>query len=282
MGTIPALIPVASELKTLIKIVRERVYSGISETNNIAALATSNAGIERNTQTKKPPRRAAVTLIRSPLPRVCAGRASGAHLRELAGEAGRIPRAPGDGRRTWDFVAGELLPRPPAVPAHTRARRVVRELKPVSHENLHTLRSHGLVTVTSGMEGPHYVSVFSGTLQTGRGLRRSREPPAPDRLPIGAPDQLAGREHVRTVADGGVPGHEAAHYEEDALDGGGEAGDLPEAGFEQGEAVDLPRLHAAGRHAGDGAARGHVQADGGIRADDVEDVGGEIYDDDFH
>ena len=61
--TIPALIPVASELKTPIKIVRERVYSGIYETNNIAALATSNAGIERNTQTKKPPRRAAVTKL---------------------------------------------------------------------------------------------------------------------------------------------------------------------------------------------------------------------------
>jgi len=61
--TIPALIPVVSELKTPIKIIREHVYSGISETNNIAALATSNAGIEEHTNAKKPPRRAAVTLI---------------------------------------------------------------------------------------------------------------------------------------------------------------------------------------------------------------------------
>jgi len=58
--TIPALIPVVSELKTPIKIIREHVYSGISETNNIAALATSNAGIEERTNAKKPPRRAAV------------------------------------------------------------------------------------------------------------------------------------------------------------------------------------------------------------------------------
>ena len=159
MGTIPALIPVASELKTPIKIVRERVYSGISKTNNIAALATSNAGIERNTQTKKPPRRAAVTLIRSPLPRLCAGRAWGTHLREIVG-AGSIPGTPRPAAGRGDFVAGELLPRLGAVPAHTRARRVVRKGKPFFHENLRTLRLHGLVTVTSGMEGPHYGECF--------------------------------------------------------------------------------------------------------------------------
>ena len=56
--TIPALysgINVATGMKALMKIVCEYVYSGISVTNNIAALTTINAGINRHEHKRENP-----------------------------------------------------------------------------------------------------------------------------------------------------------------------------------------------------------------------------------
>jgi hypothetical protein len=43
-------------MKVIMEIVCERVYSGISETNNIAALATRNAGINEHGHKREKPR----------------------------------------------------------------------------------------------------------------------------------------------------------------------------------------------------------------------------------
>ena len=112
------------------------------------------------------------------------------------------------------------------------------------------------------------------------GSRRAAQATAADRLAALVTHQLAGREHIRTVADGGVRGDEAADDEDRVLARGREARHLPEAGFKQGGATHLPGLHAGGRHAGDGAARGHVHAPEPIGVENVEGVRREI--DDVH
>ena len=73
-----------------------------------------------------------------------------------------------------------------------------------------------------------------------------------------------------------MSGHEAGNYEERTLARGREAGNLPEAGREQGEAARLPGLHAGGGHAGDLPGSGEIHADGSVRVQDVQRVGGEI------
>ena len=146
--------------------------------------------------------------------------------------------------------------------------------KQKQHETSFTLRLHGLVTVTPEWGGRITGSRYLRLFPTDRPSHRAGEPPAPDRLTIGAPDQLAGGVDILPAANVGVPGHEAGNHEERPLAGGREAGDLPEAGGEQGDAVHLPGLRAGGGHAGHLPRRGDIHEDGSVHVDNVQRVGG--------
>lgn len=124
--------------------------------------------------------------------------------------------------------------------------------------------------LAAGVNGEQFQSMLRDTHSPGAG-----QAPAAGRLAVATPDKLSGTVNVRPLADGRVPGHEAGHHQEDALAGGGEAGDLPEASFKEGDATRLPGLHAAGRHAGDLAGGGDVHADASIRVD-VQSVGSQV------
>ena len=125
--------------------------------------------------------------------------------------------------------------------------------------------------LAAGVNGEQFQSMLRDTHSPGAG-----QTPATGRLTIGSPNQLAGGEYVPPLAHAWVTGDQPGHDEDHSLDGSGEAGDLPESGFKEGDATGLPGLHAAGRHTGDLAGGGDVHADGRIRVEDVQSVGGQV------